>query len=570
MKKTVKIVIFVLCIALVAAGAVYYMSLRSGEFRLNESKQTVEYFYLGKVRAKDATVTINDKEYVVSDYAVKKIGGKDRGYIKTKDGKKYYLVKGKTYNGLLNKKLYKNGLFNSSANGKIKVDNTEYLFKDGVLFSGLYQKSYYVDGLVDKTKDGFIKVDDIEYLFEKGKLYTGLKNKLYYIDGQPDKKKSGFYNIDGKKLYFENGKLFTGILEKKYYKDGVFNKKNGNVKYKNKTYFLENGTLYTGFKNKTVYVEGLIDKTINGYQILEGVEYYFKEGVVSEVPNDVPVKILLVGNSYTYYQGMGQMLSAFIYSTGKHALVVRATIGGLSLSSIMANPKVAYVAFYNGKKLTNGKNPLDTIVQTDFGELNRKGRWDYILCQNNDKDSKLRSTTIDFYNKYINCVPETKDMLIHVTYFSGSTAPNRRSILNSVAAECKCNPVNSSLYYARYNSYFGRNWIKDLTVQDNPKHPSSKGAYLMALCIYSKIYGTERLAKSTDDKNFIKVYNSDKGYTNEFADNKFKRKKKTTNYSMTVTKSDAKKMQTFVSKFADEYLGVPVIKQTEDNENKNT
>ena len=559
MKKAFKIVIIVLCILSVIFGIVFYLSHRNGEFRVNNDKHIVEYYYLNRVKAKDAEITISDNKYIIKNYALIKINGKKSGYVKVRDGKKYYIKDGKTYDGLLKNKLFKNGLFDSKANGKITVDKTEYLFKDGVLFTGLNNKEYYNNGLVDKSVNGFFKVDDIEYLFESGKLYTGLHEKMYFVNGLLDAKKTGFYEVNGKKLYFDNGKLFTGLLENKYYENGIFKKdKTGEIKFKNKPYYVENGLLYTGFTNNTIYVKGEVDKSISGYKILEDVEYYFTEGVVTRPPDDVPVKILLVGNSYTYYQGMGQMLSAFIKDGGKSALVVRATKGGHGLASIMKND-IQYVAFLDGKQIEDGsKVKLDDIVNKDFDSLNRPARWDYIMCQNNEGIDKLQNTNVEFFNKYLKCVHDKTRILFHATYYSNSPSTVRRNAINQVAEKCGCSVINSSFYYRDYNSYFKRNWISDLTVQDNPKHPSSRGAYLMALCIYCKIYGTREFAKSNDDSNYIEVYNSDKGYTNEFAPNKFKRKKHTTNYSMKVTKSDAKKLQTFVSKYANDYLGTPL------------
>ena len=258
-----------------------------------------------------------------------------------------------------------------------------------------------------------------------------------------------------------------------------------------------------------------------------------------------------------YHNTFNLMLCKFIKNSGKSALVVRATKGGAGLDIILKKP-LSYVCWLDGNKIAEDKKVLSEIVNTDFGSLDRKGRWDYILVQNNDIEKKVREDNIKFFNSYSDNVADKKNMLFHATYYSASSAPKRRNIINSVAAECGCSVVNSSLYYARYNSYFSRNWINDLTVRDNPKHPASKGAYLMALCIYTKIYGTKYLAKSFDDKNFIQVYNSDKGYSEEFAPNKFKRKKKTLDYAMKVTKSDAKRLQTFVSSNASDYLGEPL------------
>ncbi len=554
MKKGCKAVLIVFCVFVLTLFALIIVGERTGEFRHNEKSHTIEYYCLNAVKVPFAKVVHLGKNYGVEGGRVTLIEGKSEGFIKTSDKKEYYISYGKTFDGLLGDMLYKDGLFQSDAEGVFNLDNKEYCFKNGKLFTGIYNKVYYKQGVMDNSKTGFITVDGKEYLFFDGKLFNGIFENILYSDGLRDTAKTGFYNIDGKELYIKKGRLFTGIYKKKYYLNGEFNNKSGEIVYKKQKYYIENGVCYNGFKNEIMYKDGLPDNEYNGFIVVNGKEYYFTEGVVTEVPDSVPVKILLVGNSYTYYNGMGQMLCKFIKQTGKSAIVVRATKGGWSIRSLIAK-KIAYAAFMDNEQIAAGDMLLDDLVKVDFGKQNRAERWDYIVCQNNDTLDKTEEGNISFFNKYFKYVSDSSNILFNAVYYGGSASRDRYNIISKAADKCKCTLIDTVSYYGKYNSYFGRNWISDLTVRDNPCHPASKGAYLMALCIYAKIFSTDKLAKSNNDSRFIAVYNSDKGFTDEFAPNKFKRKKKTTDYSMRVTKADAKALQTFVSKYADSYLG---------------
>ncbi len=539
---------------------------RAGKFRHNETAHTVEYYAFNAVKMPWARVVKENRCYGVENGRVTLIDGKSEGFVNTDNKTEYYVLNGKTYDGLLGDRLYKDGTFQSGAVGIFKLDGKEYCFKDGILFTGIYEKVYFKNGVRDNSKSGLIEIDGKEYLFFNGKLFSGIFEKILYADGLRDTSKTGFYKIDGKELYLNKGKLFTGIYKKLYYLDGEFNGKTGEIEYKKQKFYIENGKCYSGFKNEIMYKDGLPDKEYNGFIVIEGTEYYFTEGVVTEVPDSVPVKILLVGNSYTYYNGMGQMLCKFIKQTGKSAIVVRATKGGWSLPSLMEK-KIAYAAFMDNKQIAAGDMLLEDLVKVDFGEQKRAEHWDYIVCQNNDKVDKTEEDNIKFFNKYSEYVPDSSRILFNAVYYGGSTSKDRYNEIVKAAEKCECTVIDTVSYYAKYNSYFNRKWINDLTERDNPKHPASKGAYLMALIIYAKLYGTNKLAKSNNDSNFIAVYNSDKGFTDEFAPNKYKKKKKATDYSMRVTKADAKALQTFVSKYADEYLKSALTEEKENEKN---
>ena len=489
MKKLTKLLIFALTLAVLLALPFTAQAKAKGYFQLSRDSKRIEYRLKNGKRAGTLTLKAQGKKFEIVRGRVKTIDGKDKGRVKVRGGKVYYLEKGKTFSGIHAKKLYKNGRANMKADGKIKVKGTVYLFKKGYLFSGIKNKRYYTNGLVDKTK-------------------------------------TGIYKYKGRKYYFYKGKYANGLHGKHYYKNG-----------------------------KT-------DKTVKGYKTINGYKYYFIKGVLADPTIDHPLKILMIGNSYTFYNGYPQMLSKLIAKTNKSAIVVRATKGSRSLPQLMKE-QINYVAWKDGEYIATGSGMyLEDIMNIDFGELKRAGKWDYIIAQNNEDDyTKTSGGDIEMFNFVRGSLKSSKRFILHGMYYSGGINDKRYKEHILCVEQCKCSIINSLSYYQGYKEQFGAKWSYDLTLEDSDHHPSGRGGYLLALCIYGKLFGVNSFARNETDKRFIKLYNSDAGKTNEFAPDYFKQKE-APDFAMSVTKSEAKKLQAYVRSHADEYLGAPLYKQS--------
>ena len=567
MKKAYKALLISICIFTAAFTCLCFFAVRNGTFRISADKNYVEYYYFDIVKAGSADIFKDKTSFKIEKGHVIKKQDKSEFTLKVKN-KKYLVKDGKTFSGLKDSYLYAHGRIDYKAYGLKNTDGKSLCFSGGKLFTGIYEKVYYTNGVKDTSINGRVIIDGKEYYFENGELFSGLSGNEYLTDGELDTSKDGFVTVDGTEYLFTKGKLFTGIFKKKYYLNGLFSSETtGKVKSSDKTYYVEKGVVYSGFKDNVMYKNGRPDKKYNGYYIIDETEYYFEKGKVITAPDSEPVKILLVGNSYTYYNGMGQMLCKFIKATGKSAVVVRVTKGGYSLRSLMTKTP-AYAAWFDGKQIAAGDKKLSEVAATDFAQLDRAGRWDFIVVQNNDTLSKTDDGDIAFFNEYMKSVNSKEKILFNSVYYGSSLSRSRHKIINEVAETTGATVIDTLSYYSSYNSYFSRNWQKDLTVSDSPRHPSSKGAYLMALCIYTKLYGKDMLyggGKNT----YIPVYNSDSKFSDEFAPNKFKRKKHTTDYAMRITKSEAQSLQQYVSKYADNYLGQPLIKEESNDNEKN-
>ncbi len=544
MKRTNKILIFFTALIL-AIIIPFCAQAKSGQFQLSKNQKRIEYVYSNGKKAGNTTVKSQGKKYTVVKGNVKLINGKKSGRVTAIDGKSYYLVNGKTFSGIFNKKYFTNGLRDKTKTGIYKYQGKKYYFYKGKYANGITNNRYYKNGKTDKTKNGMIIYKGIKYYIKKGVLFTGLYKKRYYLHGVVNKAFTGYKTFGKKKYYIYKGKLANGLHGNKYYKDG-----------------------------KT-------DKTVKGYKTINGFKYYFIKGVLADPTIDHPLKILMVGNSYTFYNGYPQMLSKMIASTKKSAVIVRATKGSRSLPQLMSET-INYVAWKDGENIGSGSGKyLKDIINIDFGDLKRAGKWDYIIGQNNEEDyTKLYSGDVKFFNFAKDYVKSSKRVIIHGMYYSTTVNSTRYNEHMKCVEKCNCSIINSVSYYSSYKTYFNTNypietdnpndpdykdrvknrWKYELTLRDSDHHPSGRGGYLLSLCIYAKLFGVNSFARNESDSKFIKVYNSDGGYTKEFAPDYFK-KKEAPDFAMSVDKREAKILQAYVRAYADEYLGAPLYKQ---------
>ena len=226
------------------------------------------------------------------------------------------------------------------------------------------------------------------------------------------------------------------------------------------------------------------------------------------------IKILLVGNSYTYKNGFGQILSKLGRATGKDLLVVRATKGGVSIDTLLT-AKLSYKCWRNGKRTLYGKKGkeliLDEILKKPFKCKAKTGKWDYIVIQNNSTVEKTGTGDRKAFNKLIKYIPKKNSSHFFITsmHFGKSlTKTGRYNAHLAAAKELHCGFIDVRGFFARYpNIFTGRDWYTDLTIEDNDCHPSPRGMYIRALATYCAIFGSKELSdKSSNPTTFIQLY----------------------------------------------------------------
>ncbi|MCR5208488.1 MAG: hypothetical protein K6C14_08445, partial [Eubacterium sp.] len=268
------------------------------------------------------------------------------------------------------------------------------------------------------------------------------------------------------------------------------------------------------------------------------------------------VKILLVGNSYTYFNGMPQILSRLCEKTGESAMVVSFTKGGADAKLIL-NETLPYQAWYNGDRIEKGSGNLMENARKDIGNIGRGGSWDYIVLQNNADASETGMGDIYILGLLRGMLEDNRNFILNSNYWINSLKKDRHNEHLAVCKATGCSLIDTRGIFAQYHNVFkNRVWMRDLSIRDSRNHPSVKGAYIFALAIYAKLFGIERLADSFNCENMIELYNSDGGDVSEFLNvaafpNDYTE-------PVSIDRTTASGLQFLVRDYAESYIGEPL------------
>ncbi len=260
------------------------------------------------------------------------------------------------------------------------------------------------------------------------------------------------------------------------------------------------------------------------------------------------VKVLLVGNSYTYYADLGGQLAAFANKAGKKIVVVHA-VHAYSGGQKLAKQKLAYACWdYSngvGSLKTEGKTgkgikKLKDIAKIDFANLNRAGSWDYVILQNCDGGGSGAIGNKMVYEQVKNTLQSSSNFIVCATRGPDGNATGRQRAALKSAKEINCGVMITSEISVRYP-----NWKKVLRLNDTDKHPTAAQQYLKAAAIYARIFGKEDLEKK------VPLYNNNgKNYT-EYTKVTKNNGRKSKN---SVTKEVSIRIQDHVLKYYDKYV----------------
>ena len=254
------------------------------------------------------------------------------------------------------------------------------------------------------------------------------------------------------------------------------------------------------------------------------------------------IKIGVIGNSYTYYNDTGSILAALGKVTGKKMVVVYMGHGGASLTSIAGRGDNWYEAWNNTSDQQKCERNLtiDKLLNKDYFNLGRPGKWDVIILQNN------ATPTVDgTYNSdlvmmphVINKVDSPNRILFNATYFGDQKRADGHA---KTCKKYKCGVMNSGIMFRNYYDW------NNLRIHDKYDHQSGKGAYMYAVAWYSRLFGKESI------KDFIPLYNSDSGTVKEFASSCIEHIKGN-NSQQNVNKEIARKIQQYVYNNYEKYV----------------
>lgn len=179
-----------------------------------------------------------------------------------------------------------------------------------------------------------------------------------------------------------------------------------------------------------------------------------------------PIKILFVGNSFTYYWNMPELVGAMAESQGIAVEVYQSTVGGSNLEQ-----------HYTEKN--------NTVTQTMLA--NKK--WNYVILQ----DYSSRTITdlekfTEYTGKFISLIRDKKAKpILFMTWAYKSNPLMQESITNEynkLGKSTQTNVVPIGEIFART-----RKVRPDLNLFHDNKHPSPDASYLIALCFYKALFG---------------------------------------------------------------------------------
>lgn len=204
-------------------------------------------------------------------------------------------------------------------------------------------------------------------------------------------------------------------------------------------------------------------------------------------------KILYMGDSRMYMNDIGGQLAALTRKANRKIAAVCAYGDGKSLSDIIDGGSVNTTCWSSRDTklvVTKGEGTITEILSEDYLELERKGKWDYIVVPG-DSEGSIREA----FKLMSHSLSDSKNFII----FSTSGNPKDYS---SLAKELKCSVISAGTVWSHYS--------EQGLLSINGGDPSGVKQYLSACILYAKFFGATNLT------SFIPLYNTKEGNTKEF------------------------------------------------------
>lgn len=200
-----------------------------------------------------------------------------------------------------------------------------------------------------------------------------------------------------------------------------------------------------------------------------------------------PIRVLFVGNSFTYFFNLPQVVAAMAESQGVEIITRQSTVGGSNLEE-----------HWKERKGTRTRKLLDSL------------EWDYVVL-NNHSTSTI-DTPVEFMEygkKFIELIrSKGAEPIIMQTWGYKSNPLMIRTIVEGYAKlteETKSDMVPAGELFME-----ARKWRPDLELFQDDKHPSSNGTYLLGLAFFKYFTGLSTAdipaRLSTFDKDGEKLY----------------------------------------------------------------
>lgn len=200
-----------------------------------------------------------------------------------------------------------------------------------------------------------------------------------------------------------------------------------------------------------------------------------------------PIKILFVGNSFTYFWNMPQLVKAMGKSQGVTLDIHQSTVGGSNLKQHFHEEK-------------------GTITR----ELLKEEEWDYVILGDHSLSTIESPERFDEYTKKFSELVRSvgAEPIFYLTWAYKSNPlmqPNITKKYLELAHELNAKVIPAGPIWMN-----ARNLRPDLNLYFDDKHPSPDGSYLIALIVYKSLTGKSNSninsRVTTIDKDGEKLY----------------------------------------------------------------
>lgn len=203
--------------------------------------------------------------------------------------------------------------------------------------------------------------------------------------------------------------------------------------------------------------------------------------------SSTPKRVLFVGNSFTYFYNLPQVVAAMVKSQDGNIVTRQSTVGGSNLEQ-----------HWKGEK--------GTITR----QLLEEQRWDYVVFNNHSTSAiDTPDSFMEYGRKFAALVKEKGAQPVFMmtwAYESNPLMQNRISeMYEALATETESDFVPAGPLFAE-----ARKWRPDLDLFFDDKHPSANGTYLLGLAFYK--YFTEKNTLDIPHRLQTKDLNGEKLY----------------------------------------------------------
>jgi len=207
----------------------------------------------------------------------------------------------------------------------------------------------------------------------------------------------------------------------------------------------------------------------------------------SQTKENKAIKVLFVGNSFTYFFNLPQVVSSMAKSQGVEIITRQSTVGGSNLEE-----------HWKEQKGTITRKLLDSL------------KWDYVVLNNHSTSAiDTPEDFMEYGTKFIELVrSKGAKPIIMQTWGYKSNPLMIRPIMEGY--EKLVNSTKSAYVPAGELFMEVRKWRPDLELFQDDKHPSSNGTYLLGLAFF-KYFTSLSTAEipfrlTTTDKDGEKLY----------------------------------------------------------------